>query len=151
DVLHTPMSPRRQNLVLEDPTLLRPAALLLGHLLVKLEQRVDGVAVCRTLVLLLRSWISAARDPPSLLVGSQPRFRETEIRKASQRESALPPVVPIQQAPGLHAVGRDPKREARHLRVEVLDARLVGRRAERRDRACGERKDRHSLIPDRTG
>src|SRR5690242_16843790 len=122
------MSPRREHFVLEDPPLLRPAALLLRHLLVKLEQRIDGVAIRRSLVLLLRSRISAAGDPASLLEGSKPSFRETEIRKPPQRESAFPPMVPIQQAPGLHAIGRDPKREARNLRVEVLDARFVGRR-----------------------
>src|SRR5262245_8336831 len=112
------MPPRRQHLVLEDPPLLRPAALLLGRLPVQLEERIDGVAICRALVLLFRSRISAARDSSSLLESSKARFRETEIRKAAQRESPFPPMVPIQQAPSLYAIRRNPKREAGNLRVE---------------------------------
>jgi hypothetical protein len=43
--MDAPMPPRRQDLVLEDAPLLRPAALLLGRLLVQVVKGSDGVAI----------------------------------------------------------------------------------------------------------
>lgn len=43
--------------------------------------------------------------------------------KPAQGQAALPPVVPVHEAPGLHRIGRDPQCEPWDFGIEVLDAR----------------------------
>jgi hypothetical protein len=96
-VLDAPMPPRRQHFILEDASLLGPAALLLGGLLVQLVERADGVAVGRAFVVLLGSRVRAIQDGPARIQRLLARPGEITIRIAPERQPAKASVVPVQR------------------------------------------------------
>src|SRR5206468_6696684 len=79
DVLCAHVPPDRQHLLLEDPPLLGPAALLLGGFLVQIVERPDGVARRRAFVMLLSRGIGAVEDPSALGDGFRSLLRERSI------------------------------------------------------------------------
>src|SRR6516225_7342597 len=99
DVLHPPMPPHRQYVVLVDAAQLGPTLAPLVVLREQRKERADRVAVGRALVVLLRRRIGAAENAPTRSDRLAACVRQAEIRKTPQREASLASMMAVHQSP----------------------------------------------------
>jgi hypothetical protein len=142
-VLDAAVPPRRQDLVLEDATLLGPAALLLSRLLVQVVERSDSVAVRRALVLFLCGRVGIIEDTVACANRFVAGLSQLAIGIAAERQPTEASVIAVQEHPGLVPAGRHANREAWRQRVEHFVTRASGLQSV--DRSNGEILRGHDL------